>query len=111
LRSAERLLEAHGFALVLLDLPSECSEHIASAACSRLVRAAAAAGTALVVLSTQRRMGASAELAVELRATRTRFTGTPALLEGLEIEAALVRHSSAPIQRSARVRLHRTAAA
>lgn len=111
LRSAERLLEAHGFALVLLDLPSERSEHIASAACSRLVRAAAAAGTALVVLSTQRRMGASAELAVELRATRTRFTGTPALLEGLEIEAALVRHSSAPIQRSARVRLHSAAAA
>jgi hypothetical protein len=146
LRSTERLLEAHGFALVLLDLPPERSERIASAArpeaaqraegerrwapakarpeaaqraegersravCSRLVRAAAAAGTALVVLSTRRRMGASAELAVELRATRTYFTGTPALLEGLEIEAALVRHSSAPTQRSARVRLHSTAAA
>ena len=124
LRSAERLLEAHGFALVLLDLPSERSEPTARpeaaqrgaaersrAVCSRLVRAAAAAGTALVVLSTQRRMGASAELAVELRATRTRFTGTPALLEGLEIEAALVRHSSAPTQRSARVRLHSAAAA
>jgi hypothetical protein len=184
LRSTERLLEAHGFALVLLDLPPEPSERIASAArpeaaqrgaaerrwapaearpeaaqraegerrwapaearpeaaqrgaaerrwapaearpeaaqraegersravCSRLVRAAAAAGTALVVLSTRRRMGASAELAVELRATRTYFTGTPALLEGLEIEAALVRHSSAPTPRSARVRLHSTAAA
>ena len=108
LRSAERLLEAHGFALVLLDLSSE---RIASAACSRLVRAAAAAGTALVVLSTQRMLGASAELAVELRATRTHFTGTPALFEGLEIEASLVRHSSAPTQRSARVRLHSAAAA
>lgn len=108
LRSAERLLEAHGFALVLLDLSSE---RIASAACSRLVRAAAAAGTALVVLSTQRMVGAFAELAVELRATRTHFTGTPALFEGLEIEAALVRHSSAPTQRSARVRLHSAAAA
>ncbi len=127
LRSTERLLEAHGFALVLLDLPSERFERIASAArpeaaqrgaaersravCSRLVRAAAAAGTALVVLSTQRMVGASAELAVELRATRTHFTGTPALLEGLEVEAALVRHSSAPTQRSARVRLHSAAAA
>jgi RecA/RadA recombinase len=108
LRSAERLLEAHGFALVLLDLPSE---RITSAVCSRLVRAAAAAGTALVVLSTQRMMGASSELAVELRATRTHFTGTPTLFEGLEIEAALVRHSSAPTQRSARVRLHSAAAA
>ena len=112
LRSAERLLEARGFALVLLDLPpADPRASAVPAVWLRLVRAAAGTGTALIVLSAQRMAGSSAELAVELRATRAHFTGTPALLQGLEIEAALVRHSSAPIQRSTRVHLHHSAAA
>ena len=40
-----------------------------------------------------------------MKPNRALFTGTPALLEGLEIEAALVRHRSAPADRSASVRL------
>ena len=39
--------------------------------------------------------GTCADLAVELRASRARFAGSPALLEGLEIEIDLVRHRSA----------------
>jgi hypothetical protein len=143
---AERLLEAHGFALVLLDLSpaapqpsvasapqgrrprseaqpsvasapqgrrprSEAQPSVASADWLRLARAAAGTGTALIALSAQRVAGAHAELALELRATRAHFTGTPALLEGLEIEAVLVRHTSAPGHRNARVRLHSAAAA
>jgi recombination protein RecA len=103
LRSSERLLEAHGFALVLLDPPDE---PIAPAAWLRLARAAAATGTALVTLSTRRVAGTCADLAIELRPTRARFTGTPALLEELEIEVALVRHRTGPGTRSAAIRLH-----
>ena len=98
LRSAERLLEAHGFALVLLD---PTGEPVAPAAWPRLARAAAATGTALVVLSTRRAAGTHADLAVELKSTRAHFTGTPVLLEALEIEVALVRRRTGPAGRSA----------
>jgi hypothetical protein len=90
---------------------SEAQPSVASADWLRLARAAAGTGTALIALSAQRVAGAHAELALELRATRAHFTGTPALLEGLEIEAVLVRHTSAPGHRNARVRLHSAAAA
>ncbi len=71
----------------------------------RLTRAAAGTGTALVVLSPMRTLGAAAELALQLKPTQAHFTGTPTLLEGLDIEVALVRHRSAPADRSAHVRL------
>ena len=40
-----------------------------------------------------------------MSATRAHFTGTPALLEALEVEAHLVRHRTAPADRRARARL------
>ena len=101
LRSTERLLEAHGFALILLDLPPAPAHSV----WLRLTRAAAGTGTALVVLSPMRTLGAAAELALQLKPTQAHFTGTPTLLEGLDIEVALVRHRSAPADRSAHVRL------
>jgi RecA/RadA recombinase len=123
LRSTERLLEAHGFALILLDLQArrarsepQASEVEAQAPAPpslphpssvwlRLTRAAASTGTALVVLSTLRTLGASAELALQLKPTHAHFTGTPTLFEGLDIEVALVRHPNAPTDRSAHLRL------
>lgn len=110
LRSTERLLEARGFALVVLDL-AIADLRVAPAAWPRLARAAAGTETALVLLSARRQAGTHAGLAVELRSTRAHFTGTPSLLEGLEIEAALVRHRSAPALRSASVRLRTSEAA
>jgi len=110
LRCAERILEAHGFALVLLDLAIP-NLRIAPAAGPRLARAAASTGTALVVMTRERIMGTAAEIAIELTAAQSQFTGTPTLLEGLEIQAALVRHRTAPIQRCATVRLRSTQAA
>jgi len=104
LRSTERLLKAHGFALVLLDRAGG-DPRVAPATWPRLARAAAGTGTALVVLSAYRGAGSSATLSLEMKPNRALFTGTPALLEGLEIEAALVRHRSAPADRSASVRL------
>ena len=110
LRSAERLLEAEGFGLVLLHLAAGDSR-TAPATWSRLARAAAGSGVALVVLSLERVAGSAAEVALEMGAAKARFTGTPPLLEGLEVEARLVRHRTAPADRSVRVRLRTSQAA
>lgn len=110
LRSTERLLKAHGFALVLFDRAG-ADPRVAPASWPRLARAAAGTGTALVVLSACRGAGTSAALSLEMRPNRAHFTGAPALLEGLEIEAALVRHRTAPAERSASVRLRTSLAA
>lgn len=110
LRSTERILEAHGFALVLLDLAIP-GFRVAPATGPRLARAAASTGTALVVVTRDRVMGTAAEVAIELAPAQTHFTGTPTLLEGLDIQAALVRHRSAPDQRCTTVRLRTSQAA
>ncbi len=82
LRGAERLLEARGFGVVLLDLGAP-GPRIATASWLRLAQAAAATSTALVVLSLARAAGAAAELALELAPPRACFTGTQARLDGL----------------------------
>jgi RecA/RadA recombinase len=110
LRGAERLLEAGGFALVLLD-PAGREGEVARAAWARLARAAVASGTAFVVLSRRRAAGPQAEVALEMGTPQARFGGTPPLLEALEIEAVLVRHRAAPPERAAWLRLDASRAA
>ena len=110
LRCAERLLEAHGFALVLLDLAIPDLRTVPATAL-RLARTAASTGTALVVLTRTRALGTAAEVAIELAPAQTRFTGIPALLEGLDVQVNLVRHRNAPGPRYAIVRLRATQAA
>ncbi len=107
LRSAERLLQARGFPLVLIDLAGApgALRGDATAAWSRLARAAAGAEAALVVLAGRRLAGASAELALEMQPRCARFTGTPALLEGLEVEAVLARARRGAEGRAARIGL------
>ena len=115
LRSAERLLEAEGFGLVLLHLADRDSRTAPATPATwlRLARAAAGArsGVTLVVLSLERVAGNTAEVVLEMGTAKARFTGTPPLLEGLEAEARLVRHRSAPADRSVRVRLRTSQAA
>ncbi len=133
LHAAEILLRAGGFALVTLDLTARIPRPPAAARIPRspaaariprppaaaripwlpptahwlrLVRAAAASRTALVVLTSHARLvGACADLALELHPLRPRFRGTPALLDGAEMEAALVRHRGGP-EGAVRLRLH-----
>jgi hypothetical protein len=92
-RASERLLQARGFAAVLLDAAGRDGEWRAlpTAVWQRLARAAAAGGSALIVVSLRRIAGSHADLALSLQATRARFTGAPILFEGLEIEAAIAR--------------------
>ena len=104
LRGAERLLEARGFAVVLLDLGAP-GPRVAAASWLRLAQAAAATSTALVVLSLARAAGAAAELALELAPLRACFTGTPALLEAFDTEIALVLRRAGPAARAVSVRL------
>ncbi len=114
LRATSRVLETEGFGLVLLHragAASSGSGRAQAASWSRLGRSAAASSAALVVLSLERSTGTHAEIALEMRATRARFTGTPPLLESLEAEARLVRHRTAPVDRCARVRLGSSEAA
>ena len=96
LQGAERLLTARGFALVVLDLcrgvEPGAARALGAATWQRLARAAAASGTALVVLGKDRFIGSHAALAVDLRATRLRFATSPGWLEGLDARIALARH-------------------
>ncbi len=95
LRCCERLLETDGFAAVLLDL-TRPELRAAPSVWPRLARAASASQAALVVLAAQRIAGPYAELALEMRPARARFSGPPLLFEGLEIEVDLVRHRGLP---------------
>ena len=110
LRVASRLLEARGFALVLLD-PAGREREVSRAAWARLARAAEASGSALVLLSRERAAGPQAEVALEMGVRRAHFGGMPALLEALEIEAVLVRHRTAHSERTAILRLDASRAA
>jgi len=104
LRAAERLLEAGGFALVLLDCSAPGLE-APDATWKRLARSASGSNAALVLLSLTRAAGTAAEIALEMRALRARFTGTPPLLEGLEAEARVLRCRSGPTGERAWLRL------
>jgi hypothetical protein len=92
LRSAERLLAAGGFALVVLDLGLEASRVGDAGVWMRLARGASASGTALALLGREQKTGSFAALVVDLRATRVHFAASPAWLEGLSSRVALVRH-------------------
>lgn len=99
LRCAERLLEARGFALVVLDLGrdgmrTELDAHV----WMRLARCASASGTALVLLGAERRAGSFSALVLDLRATRMHFAASPAWLEGLEARIAIARHRLGPAE-------------
>jgi hypothetical protein len=108
LRATERLLDARGFALVLLDLDAAGADgairgatvapgaDVRDATWLRLARAAAAARTSLALLADRRRAGTFSDLGLELRPAGARFSPAPALLEGLESRAVLVRNRLGP---------------
>ena len=107
LRCGECLLGARGFALVVLDLgvAAGAAQRLPDSCWQRLARTAVGSDTALVVVSTERSTGSQADLLLELRPPHAHFSGTPALLDGLSIEAHVARHRSGPAQRAASVRL------
>jgi len=122
-RCCERILQTEGFALTLVDLAhtrEAASDAVRTAARStarsgtrdpaprapgtgirdaswlRLARLAARGRSALVVLSNAAQTGSRAELVLEMRRARARFTRPPALLDALETTAVLRRHRTRP---------------
>ena len=63
----------------------------------RLARLAASRRTALVILSDRRLTGSQAEVVLEMRAPRPRFSGSPPLLEELGLRAVLARRRGEPL--------------
>lgn len=94
LRCAERLVEARGFGVVVLDLgrewepPSRSDPRGLAPLWMRMTRSARASGTALVLLASRSELGPFAALTLEAQATRTRFSLRPDWLEGSETELA-----------------------
>jgi RecA/RadA recombinase len=105
-RACARLLELRGFTLIALDLAQPgVQPQLPASAWQRLARAAAGSGTSLLVLAQQRVTGVWSELALETRRASACFGGTPALLEGIEVEARVARQREGPARRVASVRL------
>ena len=106
IRCCERILATEGFELILFDLahtPTRARSGgprapaaIPDAGWLRLARLAARHRSALVVLSNTARAGSRAELVLEMRRARARFSGPPALLDALETTAVLRRHRTRP---------------
>jgi len=109
--AAERLLDTHGFGLVVLDLDRADDPALGgrapAAAWLRLARAAARARTPLVMVSPRRWAGTFSHLALEMERSGARFSPDPALLEGLRTRAVLVRSPGrlGPDRRTARLSL------
>jgi hypothetical protein len=112
LLATSRLLEAQGFALVLLDLAGAASPgSLPRAAWPRLARAAAGTRTALVVVAPQPVAGTCAALRLELDPARPCFSGTPLLFEGLRGRVRLARNPGGPAGREVPLHLPRCRAA
>jgi hypothetical protein len=97
MRCAERLLEARGFGVVLIDLGREPEPRLredagdAAPIWLRMNRSARASGTALVLLAGRSRLGPFAALTLEAQATRARFAMRPDWLEGLDARLVSLR--------------------
>lgn len=126
LRAVERLLETRGLPLVILDaseplhsrshpsrqaharghgatrprrVPPRASSEatVPASVWIRLARSTTTTHTTLVVLSDRRLTGPQAELVLEMRSARPRFTGTPPLLEEIGLRAVLRRRRGSPM--------------
>jgi len=91
LRCAERLLEARGFGVVVLDLDFGAESRTGDSIWLRISRSANASGTALVLVASSLRAGPFAALRLEVRATHVQFATHPDWLEGLGARVAPVR--------------------
>lgn len=110
-RSAERVLNAGGFDLVGLDLGGLGAREVPStAAFTRLRRLAAGTDAVLLVLGSERLVGATADLGLELIGDAGRFSQGPTWLEGIETRIQVVRNRSGPSDQMISLRIRSVAA-
>ncbi|MDJ0789327.1 MAG: hypothetical protein QNK05_21180 [Myxococcota bacterium] len=111
-RSAERVLSAGGFDLIGLDLVGLGAREAPSpAAFTRLRRLTRSSDAVLLVLDSERLVGATADLALEVTGGAGRFGEGPSWLEGLETKVQVVRNRSGPSDRMISLRIRQSAAA
>lgn len=87
LRCAERLLDARGFGIVVVDVSGVADPSL----WKRLAHSAHASGTALLVSAPHAQAGPFAALTLEARGVRAHFADRPVWLEGLEARVVPVR--------------------
>jgi len=96
LRCAERLLEARGFGVVVLDsdvlVEPRATGERSTSIWMRMSRSATASGTALVLVASSMRAGPFAALSLEARATRVHFATRPDWLEGIDARVVPLRN-------------------
>ena len=95
LKTAEWILAAGGFGLVVIDF-GQASRFIPASGALRLARAAERSGAALIVLADQRMCGTFAVLSLELSRRRAHFNriahGADATFDGQALEARVIRN-------------------
>lgn len=101
LRCAERLLDARGFGIVVMDVGGgeertrragrDATPTANASAWKRLARGAHASGTTLLLSAPRAQAGPFAALTLEAVAVRAHFVDRPAWLEGLEARVVPVR--------------------
>jgi hypothetical protein len=89
LKGTELILDAGGFAVVVLDLDGAATRRLPAHVWPRLKRVARRSGTALLILATHRVAGSNAALSVQLKCRRVRWSAT--LFDGFETQPVLLR--------------------
>ena len=89
LKGTELILDAGGFAVVVLDLDGAALRRLPDHVWLRLRRVARRSGAALLILATHRFAGSNAALSLQLQRRRVRWSAT--LFDGFETQPVLLR--------------------
>ena len=106
-KAAELVLEAGGFGLVVVDF-GEASRALAHASALRIARAAERSGAAVIAIAPWRMCGTFAALSIAASRAETSFSrlapGSPAMFDGLAVDAMVARNKMGGTGRHVRVR-------
>ena len=106
-KSAELVLEAGGFGLVVVDF-GEAPRALTYASSLRIARAAERSGAAVIVIAPWRMCGTFAALSIAASRAETSFSrlapGSPVMFDGLAVDAMVARNKMGGTGRRVRVR-------
>lgn len=106
-KAAELVLEAGGFGLVVVDF-GEAPRALAHASALRIARAAERSGAAVIAIAPWRMCGTFAALSLAASRAETSFSrlapGSPAMFDGLAVDAMVARNKMGGTGRRVRVR-------
>ncbi len=106
-KAAELVLEAGGFGLVVVDF-GEAPRALTHASALRIARAAERSGAAVIAIAPWRMCGTFAALSLAASRAETSFSrlapGSPAMFDGLAVDAMVARNKMGGTGRRVRVR-------